>query len=292
MKRNSARKRLNTLIGIASLCWVLPACAILEEGCLDVYGLNFSIDVDKSCDACCTYPQLRLDVLHKISVGDSLQNINLKSGVYADGAGNPIRFQDIRFYISEVHLVKTDGSLVVLREMLQVRSPDSSRVTVENNVALVTPTSLARIVLGTFRKGDQVSAVRFKLGIGTPTRSIDPTSAPTTHPLYPQPIAMWSSNQGYTAQRIALFPGISAADTIPIVFETTGTSSLREVELQLPQPVSIPAGYHIALTLRIDYAQWLAGVNILRDPTSSILQKLGDNVAPSFEITQVVVSEN
>lgn len=292
MKRNSARKRLNTLIGIAGLCWMLPACAILEEGCLDVYGLNFSIDVDKSCAACCTYPQLRLDVLHKISVGDSLQNINLNTGVYADGAGNPVRFQDIRFYISEVHLVKTDGSLVVLQETLQVRTPDSSRITVENNVALITPTSLARVVLGTFRKGDQVSAVRFKLGIGDPTRSIDPTSAPSTHPLYPQSIAMWSQNQGYTAQRVALFKGISAADTIPVIFETTGTSSLREVELQLPQPVSIPAGYHAALTLRIDYAKWLEGIDLLRDPNSTILQKLGENAAPSFQITQVVVSEN
>ena len=286
MKRTSALRK----ISLPALALLLSACAQLEEGCLDAYAVNLTIDADKACDDCCTFPQLRLDLLHKIQVRDSLKNLALGTEVYTDGAGNPLRISDIRFYLSAVEMIKADGSTVSTQGTLSLRKPDKTKFDAPDYYALATPASLARIVASTFRKADQVVALRLQLGIGNPTGQADPTSAPSGHPLALQSPSMWSATKGYTAQRLVLLPGSS--DTTTVTIETSGPSALRTVELPLASPLSVPAGYHATFTLRIDYAAWLRNVNILKDSQESIAQKLGDAFASSVVVTQASASKN
>lgn len=286
MKKTSALRK----ISLPALALLLSSCAQLEEGCLDAYAVNLTIDADKTCGDCCTFPQLRLDLLHKIQVRDSLKNLTLGSEVYADGAGNPLRISDIRFYLSAVEMVKPDGSTATTQGKVSLYKPDRSKFEAPDYYALATPASLARIVASTFRKADQVVALRLQLGIGSPAGQADPASAPSGHPLAAQSPSMWNATKGYLAQRLVLLPGTS--DTTAVVYETGGTAALRTVELPLASPLSVPAGHHVAFTLRIDYAAWLRNVNILKDSRESIVQKLSDNFPASLAILQVSASKN
>lgn len=286
MKRTSALRK----ISLPALALLLSTCAQLEEGCLDAYALNLTVDADKACDNCCTFPQLRLDLLHKIQVQDSLKNLALGTEVYADGAGNPLRISDIRFYLGAVEMLKSDGSAVATQGKLSLYKPDKSKFDAPDYYALVAPASLARIVASTFRKAEQVVALRLQLGLSEPAGQADPASAPSGHPLAIQSPSMWDANKGYIAQRLVLLPGTS--DTTALIYETWGPSALRTIEIPLASPLSVPAGHHAAFTLRLDYAAWLRNINILKDSRESILQKLGDNFAGSVAITQASTSKN
>lgn len=276
-------------IALLILLPLLQTCAEPKRDCLDIQAVNFAVDADAACSSCCEYPELRLEVQHKIVRPDSTLNLVLETGAYPDGAGNLIRFRDIRFYISDLHLVRPDGSEILLEEKLNLRQAnpggDSIKVEVEDNFALVTPSAVARRVLGTVKAAGAVSKVRFKLGIAAPSNLADPNSAPSGHPLAPQSNAMWAPGAGYTYNKLTYFPGISAADTIPQLLEIKTTDRLRQVEL--PLSAIIPEGYHLNLVLQVDYLRWLEGIDFRRDTPDQLSRKVADNSAKSFRVIQI-----
>jgi hypothetical protein len=278
---------------IALLCC---ACAQPNRDCLDIRATNFAVDADEACSGCCIYPQLRLDLLHKFQIGDSLYNFVPSTGIYADGAGNAFRFKDIRFYISELRLLRSDGAEVTLDGRLTLRKAvagsDSLKVEVEDNFMLATPASLGRIVVGAFRDGGTITGVKFKVGIDEPARSADPASAPAAHPLRVQSVPMWTEAQGYLAQRMEIIVGTAPSDTIPKVFEFGGINSVQSIALNLAQPFSVPPGFNIALTLRIDYSWWFRNVNLVTDPSGEMFRKIADNLPNSFTVTSITASVN
>ncbi|MBK7477608.1 MAG: hypothetical protein IPI11_17005 [Haliscomenobacter sp.] len=272
-------------------------CAVREEGCLDVQAINFSVEAEKACSSCCQYPQLRLDLLHKYTVGDTLLNLTLNASAYPDGAGNMIRFKDIRFYISELHLLTEGGAEIGVGEELLLRKwvsgSDSLKFEVENNFALATPASLSRKVLGTFIQGGKIKGVRLTLGIGAPARDADPASAPTGHPLSPQADPLWVLGTGYLDAKLSVFPGNGSADTIPRVLEfASGGAFFQTIELPAPQVVSVAPGYHASVGLRIDYGAWFKQADVRNDSTEDLLRKIADNVKNSLAVTQITAQEN
>ncbi len=283
--------------------WVVPLilfltlqqCAEPKTGCLDVRATNFQVDADANCGDCCSFPQIRLDLLHKFTKGDSLLNF-IPGSTYPDAGGNPFRLGDMRFYLSEIQLLRSDGSSSLLERKIVLRkaSPngDSMRIEVEDNFALASPASLARIQPGNFRDGGTFTAVRFKVGVGEPARSADPGSAPTSHPLHPQTIPMWTSPQGYLSQRIEIFSGLPPADTLRRLLEFGGVASVREITLVFDRPLSVPPGFHIALALQIDYARWLKNIRFGSDPDVEVFRKISENLPFSFSVTSITATSN
>lgn len=295
MKKHSATE-IRAGFYAALVALLLQACAEPKRDCLDVQATNFAVDADEACSGCCIYPQLRLDLLHKFRIGDSLYNFVPETGVYPDGAGNAFRFKDLRFYISELHLLRSDGTTMTLDGRLTLRKAvagsDSMNVEVEDNFLIATPASLARLVPGSFREGGAVTGISFKIGIGEPARSTDPGSAPAGHPLREQALPLWTASQGYLSQRMELYPGATPADTIPRLLEYGGAGSVQTIALSLAQPFSAPSGYHIALTLRIDYDRWFRDVDLRSDTSPEIFRKITDNLPGSFTVTSITASVN
>lgn len=297
MRKNSAKMLKWGFLGALLLLLSASGCAVREEGCLDVQAVNFSVEAEKACSSCCQYPQLRLDLLHKYTVNDSLLNLTLNSGAYPDGAGNMIRFKDIRFYLSELHLVTEDGADIGVGEEVLLRKwvsgSDSLKFEVENNFALATPASLSRKVLGTFLQSGKIKGIRLTLGIAAPARDADPASAPTGHPLSPQTDPLWIQGTGYLDAKLSVFPGSGPADTIPRVLEfPSGGAFFQTIELLAPQAVSIAPGYHASVGLRIDYGAWFKNADVRNDPAEDLLRKVADNVKNSMAVTLITAQEN
>ncbi len=296
MRKNSAKMPRWHFIGAFLLLGAL-GCAVREEGCLDVQAVNFSLEAEKACSSCCQFPQIRLDLLHKYTVNDSLLNLTLNTGAYPDGAGNMIRFKDIRFYLSELQLLTEDGAAISVREKLLLRKwvsgSDSLKVEVEDNFALATPASLSRRVLGTFTMGGKIDRIRLTLGIGPNIRDADPASAPSSHPLSPQTDPLWALGTGYLDAKISVYPGNGTADTIPRVLEfPSGGAFFQTIELPAPQVVSIAPGYHASVGMRIDYGAWFKNADLRTDSSEDLLRKIADNVKNSIAVTQITATEN
>lgn len=273
----------------------LQHCAEPKTGCLDVRATNFQVDADATCGDCCTFPQIRLDLLHKFTIGDSLLNF-IPGNTYPDGTGNPFRLGDLRFYLSEIHFLRSDGTTNKLNKTVVLRKAnpngDSLRIEVEDNFALATPAALGRIQPGNFQDGGTFTGVRFKIGVGEPARNADPGSAPNSHPLRPQNVPMWTTTQGYLSQRIEVFPGSPPADTIRRLLEIGGTTSVREITLRFKSPLSVPPGFHIALTLQIDYARWLKNIQFRTDSDAEVFRKITENLPLSFAVTSITATSN
>lgn len=273
----------------------LQQCAEPKTGCLDVQATNFQVDADDACGDCCTYPQIRLDLLHKYTIGDSLLNF-VPGSTYLDGSGNPFRLGDMRFYISEIRFLRSDGSSSILEKTVVLRkanpSGDSVRIAVEDNFAIASPASLARIQPGNFRAGGTFTGVQFKIGVGEPARSADPASAPISHPLRPQTIPMWTTPQGYLSQRIEAVSGLPPTDTLRRVLEFGGIASVKDIALAFNRPLSVPPGFHIALTLQIDYAQWLKNIQFRSDADAEIFKKISENLPFAFSVTSITATSN
>ena len=294
-KPNKMSRSSRSLAAMLVLASTLQYCAEPKTGCLDVRATNFEVDADAGCEDCCTYPQLRIDLLHKFTIGDSLLNF-VPGSTYPDGAGAPFRLSDLRFYFSEIHLLRTNGTTLQLEDQIVLRKAnangDSIKIEVEDNFGLATPASLARILPGNFRDGGTFTGIRFNIGIGEPARNADPNSAPASHPLRPQSIPMWTSSQGYLSQRIEVFSGSPPADTIRRILEYGGAASVKQISLSFNQPLAVPPGFHIALTLRIDYARWLKNIQFRTDSDAAVFRKISENLPFSFLVTGISATSN
>lgn len=85
-----------------------------------------------------------------------------------------------RYYMSDISLIKTDGS----------------EIKIENKVFLINPNT-SDYILGDVPAGDY-KALRFSVGLNNVQNHVDPTTFPINHPLAIQsPAIHWSWNAGY-----------------------------------------------------------------------------------------------
>ncbi|MFK7937729.1 MAG: hypothetical protein AB8G22_29700, partial [Saprospiraceae bacterium] len=55
------------------------SCGEPKVGCLDIAATNFGADSDDPCEDCCTFPNLKIQFIHRISQGDTLIPIQYDS---------------------------------------------------------------------------------------------------------------------------------------------------------------------------------------------------------------------
>lgn len=273
--------------------WVallLPACYEPQEGCLDVKGTNFDVDADKACGDCCEYPELQLDFQHKFVKGDRTDNLVFGDSVYYDGVGNPFLLNAIQFYISEFHLVRSDGSELGVEEELSLTvwqsNLDTTQVLVEDNFVLANPGVFGTNEIGTIRTTGRFDKIRFKLGLSdTPNRAVISSFSEDlqNHPLAQEEM-YWDFDRGYIFNQIELLRD-TAANTTPTMLEIGGNQNLQIVEL----PIDFEAldGFNIRATLRIDYNRWFENIDVKSDSDNALVQKIVANLADSFSLVAI-----
>ncbi|HMO37845.1 MAG TPA: hypothetical protein PKC76_08720 [Saprospiraceae bacterium] len=276
--------RMNWLAAL----WLLTFAACYEprEGCLDLRATNFDVGADNPCpDDCCEYPLLRLAMEHKMVYTDTSFNLNYNDSTYTDGAGNPFRLADIQFYLSNLRLVRADGSEAAPTDSSEVTifNPDGLREPgqLSNNFALLNRRIFTLATLGTLITEGRFTAVRFTLGVPEAAGRVVLNSLPTAHPLA-NPEMYLTPDSGYIFNRLRWFNG---ADTVAQALRIATPVHLREVEL--PLNANLLEGFDIRLTLRCDYRRWFANVNLRNDPPAILATKLADNAANSFSVVSV-----
>ncbi|MCB0636635.1 MAG: hypothetical protein KDC54_08460, partial [Lewinella sp.] len=143
---NIYRLVVYTIIFLAIL--PLTGCYEPEQGCLDARATNFSLDADEACADCCTYPELKVRFTHRWETADTSLAFQTSS-VYRDGMGQPFRFQRLRFYWSEVVLLRVGTGPLAPTDSVEigyVQGADTSLIRVLDNFALATAGASATTV--------------------------------------------------------------------------------------------------------------------------------------------------
>ncbi len=297
MKKRSRKNRNGLLLSLMLCCTLLlPACYEPQEGCLDAQATNFDLNADEACPDCCEYPSLQLALRHRIVLIGQEEGRFSTDSVYYDGSGQPFQFNNIRFYLSNVRLVRSDGSVAMVSDTIELDLYDPAgaprKATVEDNFLLANPLFEQTYTIGAFREsGSSFEKIRFSVGIEGIANEAIPDSLPDDYPLGRIEEALdlhFNPDSGYVFSHIELFRDTTAADTIPVVLRIGTTPYLRTVELSLPSGGYTPTdGFNTLVTLRVNYVDWFQSLNVRQDSPAQMIEKIVQNLANSFSVIAI-----
>lgn len=278
------------IFGLVLVVISLNGCYEPKEGCLDASATNFDANADEPCLDCCTFPTLKLNVLHKVVLPDTTLNLVYNDSAYTVDGVNYFRINEILFYISNLKLRQTDGTLVGVEDSLQLKVPqnpgDTTSIYVENNFILIDRRNFQAYSIGNFKKSGNFEGIQFTLGIEGPANHADPSQLPDSSPLSIQEDSLyWNTDLGYIFNRIAFFRDTIAADTIPVIVEIGTENALRTVDLE--GTFSTREGFNVTVVLQVDYLQWFKNVEVKTDGPQQVATKVLDNIANSFSLVEV-----
>jgi hypothetical protein len=210
--------------------------------------------------------------IHNVSGGNEIKYGN----TYTDNSGRKFSVSLLRYYISNIVLIKDGGEEYPITGKYLLVSPEMDSY------------ELGEVPSGKYQ------GLRYYLGIDSITNHADPTVYPASDPLALQdPPMHWDWNSGYIfVQMEGLYDSTAAATgtpTSPYFFHIGMDMCYRLVDLS-NQPFEIISGNEFELALEANINQLLNGVNLLNENSThtfnnvDLALKIADNSADMFEL--------
>ena len=252
-------------IAVVFMCF---SCAGIE-GCIDPIAKNFDAEADKNC--CCQYYQLRFDIDHSIdSFGTAFNLMNY----YTDAAGAAYQIKSSALLISEISLIKADGTAFQISDSILTTLQNGSSSWLRDDFIYLKPGTFISNIGGFINIGDY-SKVRFLVGLnGTATES-DGAVLASQHPLSASNGFYDGISRRYRSGRWEIIKNIS--DTT--VYELSDT-----VWVELDYSVSCRDGFDTAVPLGFNYNTLVQDIVFANDDSLTVLQKLKTNIRNAFYI--------
>jgi hypothetical protein len=251
-----------------ALISVFVSCTSVE-GCTDPVAENFDPEADKNC--CCLYYQLRFDIDHSIDTfGTSFNLLNF----YTDAAGAAYQIKSSAMLISDVSLIKTDGTAFYVNDSILTTLQNGSSSWLRDDFFYLKPGNFISDV-GAFTTFGDYSKVRFLVGLsGTATQS-DGAVLSTTHPLSATNSFYDATSGRYRSGRWEIIKNVT--DTT--LYELTDT-----VWVELDYPLSSRDGFDTVVPLGFNYSTLMQDIVFATDDSTSVIQKIKNNVRNAFYI--------
>jgi hypothetical protein len=293
MKNLFAIKHSNFLVFII-LIFIFVACYENKEGCLDINATNFNVDADIRCSDCCTYPSLRLNILHRIKDAqlDTFYNFMIDQAITLDSM-HFFNIKNIRYYISDIKLKRANGTLVGVNNeiKLSITAPNADTIPFfeEDNFALISRRTPRNNNIGTLSQNGDFVGVQFKIGLAENINQTNPNLVPLPHPLHISSEMYDAASNKYIFNQIELLR-TAGVDTIPTIVNVIGDEYVRTIDL--PFPFNADIGFNITLTIRVDYREWFKQIDIKNENIEDFVTKVTAGLVNSFELVSVNKSVN
>jgi methanobactin biosynthesis MbnP-like protein len=267
---------------------VVSACYEPKEGCLDLDAVNYDASADDPCVDCCQMPALSVSFSHQALLATQTDTtINFKyDSLYPSPLDKNHYFQITRsrFFISNLHLVKVDGTEVGVQDSIELEAPAGDTVTVEDNFVKVDRDIFQGATPGTIVTTGNFDRMRFTLGLSDALRQTDPISVPAKHALdVAGDSLMYAEGTGYLSH-LLIFKRDTLSATVPIELKMTEPVT---IELPLPQTIEVLRGFNLSLKLKINYLAWFEDIDLVNDSELTIEQKLVENLPKAFSVTEI-----
>ena len=287
---------MNLRTGLLSilLAALVSACYEPSEGCLDIRATNFDLDADEACGDCCTFPTLSLRFDNVWSYQDTTPPLDLDT-FYVDAAGNPFRFERIRFYWSNLRLQTSSGETIRITDSLDIsigENGDTNMITILDDIALADISGSSRTVsLGTLEPSGTLTQLQATFGIEDPTNKAITTSVSSSHPLAQQAGRMnFNPEFGYVFAKIEFFQDTVATDTVVREINLFGSDFSRELTLDLIAPAPFVDGFNPTLVIENVLARWFEGIDVRSTDTTALKNNFVQNLTQSFTLTSLLAN--
>lgn len=178
-------------------------------------------------------------------------------------------FSTARMYLSEISLVRSDGSLVTFQgDEIAVPAKDADDNDITHSVT-------DRIVLAKHDLGERAFAlgeapsgmytgIRYKVGIAGTTNHVDPSQVPAAHPLAKQTDRNnhWSWNAGYMFIRMDGEVDTDGDGTVDERWETHLGTPRVLMEVSLSRDFELIHGQDAEVSITADYGRFLKDVDL------------------------------
>ena len=291
-----SRSVIKIIIGLFLIIFCFSACYEPVEGCLDTNALNFSLDADRECDGCCTYPTLSIRLIHQWEDADTSFTIRYTSDAYTDAAGHPFSIDRITYYLKNFSLSTDAGSTIQTTDTVLVGYLNDAGFYedryIRDDYLLINASVSSSLEVGTLARNGNFTQLQFELGVDEFTDRVLPGSLPDNHPLSLLDTTMFDLNNGrYLSNRLDL-----ARDT------TTNASDLLltygaerpvvPISVSIPGGFSLPAGFNMVVTLQVNYADWFEGTdNIANASEMDLLSQIVGSLSNSFTLVDITVNQ-
>lgn len=266
------------LVAIVFIGILQSSCNDNEEGCLDIQATNFDVTADIACNGCCTYPTLSFRINH---IYDSISNNFALNSTYLDAIDSPYLVSAIQYYISDLQLVRADGSEVGVTDMLDLTFFDNTTASIEDNFALIKKSigTYTSANIGTINTEGNFSKIRFNVGVNSSANHAVINAMPSGHALSIQTESMHLDiTEGYIFNKIQIVKDTTTNEVT--TYEISGDNNLVSVELDYP--ISLNSGFDLGLVVYLNYKKLFEGIDFQNDDDNTIQTKIVNNTANAF----------
>jgi len=291
---NSALKEIK-INPATVLLWIgvlvtVSSCYQKQEGCLDIRATNFDLEADIACEDCCEYPDLKLKFLHREVLPDTIFNIGYADSVYVDGAGNPFRINSLKYYVSNIRLLSTDGTEAVVNETIDIETP-TGIITFTDDFLLISGSFSSALTAGSFSTIKTFDKIRFFVGLDSDLQSVDPSTLPDNHVLaINQDTSMYDIQNGmYLMGNHEIFKDTTAIDTIVRVLTIPMFYGPVELTLDFPEEIALPEGFDLEISLQVDVPDWFANSDVRFSSDQQLFTNIVSKLSETFSVVAVTV---
>jgi hypothetical protein len=269
---------------------VWSSCYQNQEGCLNVRAANFDVTADIPCeDDCCEFPELRLSIQHNFTLPDTNATVRFNidnNSLYSANGVDSFGLREVRFYISDVMLVRSNGEMVEVEDNINffyLNGLDTVAVERDDNYALINRQNISTREIGVINTEGRFSELHFRIGLPEATRNLLPTKLPDSHPLALGDSTLYNFDTGeYEVVSLTLIrPALSDTLSIDIL------ESEWQAEVTLPSDFTILTGFDATIAIGIDYRIWWDGLAINQATEEQIKEHLKRTIPASFELLEV-----
>jgi len=264
----------------ANFFWLLPLCYLLvipsaclqkEEGCRDVAATNFAADAEVDCVDCCSYPNITFEIEH--AAGDT----SLRYGDTIAFDNKVVNFLEVGFYINGISLSGAGQTITINDEITLTDRAGEENLTT-NDVKLISRNiSSFSYQIGTFTGQGSYDTLGFQVGLTDIQAATDPESVPAAHPLASDNGRFELPDSAYIFTLIRLV-NVENNDTLQYNIKTA-------VNITLPYSVTINRGFDLDIPIKVDYLQWIEGIDFVDNP-EMIKQIIVGNLSKAFSIRE------
>lgn len=276
--------KLYSLI-FTTMAFLTIGCYEPEEGCLDIDAVNYNVAADDPCASCCTFPSLTFSMQHVVR--SEADTVTAQYGVFyplesTAVTSDSFMLDRLRFFISNVNLIKEDGTIVDVEETLDLEFADGTGQTVVDNFAKGTPEPSSSRTIGTIKTEGIFTQIQLTIGLEEFLlgKEIVSTLA-SSHPLNTTNDTInYEAGIGIIPLRMIVRQDtLLASDSLDLQIFTP-----ESITLTLEEPLVVERGFDMRLTMKTDYRNWFREVDLANDTKEVIEQKISANLTNVLEV--------
>lgn len=272
-RRNQISSGLYKVIAFSTITFLLSSCYSNIEGCLDPESTNYGIEADVSCEDCCEYPILQLNIFHNngeetFNLGDTIKN-NFDQEVILLG---------YVYLLSDFYVNTEDGFAHEVEDTINVSKLDGVEW-VKEDVIRVKRSKFSYDIGTTTFKGD-VSTISFRTGILEDLNSFEIITPNSGNSLTTDPDTLLQTNpRQYVTQRILAVPGPEFNDTL--VYDVVNSEGINFINI--PVEYTSSRGLDKELEIIADYGLWFENINFETMQIHEVETELARNIKNIFK---------